>query len=319
MPEEINVEFSRKLSEPEGGEGEEGGEKRKARWEVLIEIVEVAVLAIVAIATAWSGYQAARWDGQQSLLYGQATADRFKADAASTYGGQELSADSAMFTAYLQARSAGDSKLEMLYIRRFTPDYRVAFAAWLKTEPFTNPAAPPGPGYMPQYRNPSLESAARLNTLASATFDQGTAARDTAERYVRDTVLFASVLFLVAIAQRFKVRAVRVATTTVAFALAAYTSFAVAILPRILSRSPPANGDMVIIDPSIQGGTLPSTQHSAPLPRSRARPGPALPLRSWRAGAGGHVSRARKAGQHRASRNSMARLRELSALGSGNR
>jgi hypothetical protein len=231
MPEEINVEFSHKLSEQE-----EGDEKRKARWEVLIEIVEVAVLAIVAIATAWSGYQAARWDGQQSLLYGQATADRFEADAASTYGGQELSADSAMFTAYLQARSAGDSKLEMIYIRRFTPDYRVAFAAWLKTEPFTNPAAPPGPGYMPQYRNPSFESAAQLNTLASTTFDQGTAARDTAERYVRDTVLFASVLFLIAIAQRFKVRSVRVATTAVAFVLAAYTSFAVAILPRILSR-----------------------------------------------------------------------------------
>ena len=104
--------------------------KRKARWEVLVEIVEVAVLAIVAVATAWSGYQAARWDGQQSLLYGHASTDRFKADAASTYGGQELAADSAMFTAYLQARSAGDSKLEMLYVRRFTPDYRVAFVAW---------------------------------------------------------------------------------------------------------------------------------------------------------------------------------------------
>ena len=82
----MNVEISHKLSEQE----EEEKEKRKARWEVLVEIVEVAVLAIVAVATAWSGYQAARWDGQQSLLYGHATADRFKADAASTYGGQEL-------------------------------------------------------------------------------------------------------------------------------------------------------------------------------------------------------------------------------------
>jgi hypothetical protein len=68
MPEEMNVEFSHKLSEQED-EQEERREKRKARWEVLIEIVEVAVLAIVAIATAWSGYQAARWDGQQSPLY----------------------------------------------------------------------------------------------------------------------------------------------------------------------------------------------------------------------------------------------------------
>ena len=159
MPEGMNVEISHKLSEHE-----EEKERRKARWEVLAEIIEVAVLAIVAIATAWSGYQAARWDGQH---------------------------------------------------------------------PFTNPTAPPGPGYMPQYRNLSFESADRLNALASVTFNQGTVARDTAERYVRDTVLFASVLFLVAIAQRFKVRSVRIATTTIAFGLAAYTTVAVATLPRI--------------------------------------------------------------------------------------
>ena len=230
MPEGMNVELSHKLSEEEKKKDKE---RRKARWETLVEIVEVAVLAIVAIATAWSGYQAARWDGQQSLLYGHATADRFMADAASTSGGQELTIDSAMFTAYLQARSAGDSKLETLYVHRFTPDYRVAFVAWLKTDPFTNPAAPPGPSHMPQYRNPSFESAARLNALAAATFTQGTAARDTAERYLRDTVLFASVLFLVAIAQRFKVRSVRIATTAVAVALAAYTTVAVLTLPRI--------------------------------------------------------------------------------------
>jgi hypothetical protein len=41
---------------------------------------------------------------------------------------------------------------------------------------------------------------------------------------VRDTVLFHSLLFLVAITQRFKVRSVRIATTTVAFGLAAYTT-----------------------------------------------------------------------------------------------
>ena len=133
-----------------------------------------------------------------------------------------------MFTAYLQARSTGDSKLETFYVRRFAPDYRVAFLAWLKTGPFTNPDAPAGPGYMRQYRNPSFESAARLNALAMATFNQGTAAR-----YLRDTVLFASVLFLVAVAQRFKAHSVSIATTAVAFGLAAYTTVAVLTLPRI--------------------------------------------------------------------------------------
>jgi hypothetical protein len=206
--------------------------QRKRRWETLVEVVEVLVLAIVAVATSWSGYAAARWDGRQALLYGHASTYRFQADAASTRGGQELVADASIFTAYLQAHSTGDAKLAALYVRRFTPDYKAAFVTWLKLDPFTNPAAPAGPADMPNYRNPSLEAAARLNATASATFDQGSIARDNAESYLRDTVLFATVLFVVAIAQRFKVRSVRVATTAIALSLAAYTVVEMLTLPR---------------------------------------------------------------------------------------
>jgi hypothetical protein len=212
------------------------GEKqrqRKRRWETLVEIVEVLVLAIVAVATSYSGYMAARWDGRQALLYGHASTDRFRADAASTRGGQELVADASIFTAYLQAHAAGDTKLATQYMRRFTPDYRTAFNAWLKTAPFTNPSAPAGPADMPQYLNPLLENATHLNATASATFEEGSIARDNAEAYVRDTVLFATVLFVVAIAQRFKVRSVRVTTTVIALALAAYTVAEMLTLPRV--------------------------------------------------------------------------------------
>ena len=201
-------------------------------WEEFIEIIEVIVLALVTMATAWSGYQAAKWDGQQSLLYGTASADRFQADAAAAAGGQMLQANASVFTAWLQATSAHDSTLAALYVRRFTPDYRTAFQAWLTTDPLTNPDAPPGPAYMPQYRNPHLVTAAQLNDRAAAAFARGTTARDNADSYVRDTVLFAAVLFLVAIAQRFKLRNIRVATTTVAFALLLYTAISVAQLPR---------------------------------------------------------------------------------------
>jgi hypothetical protein len=230
MPESENVEFAHKLSEREG---RDKARKEHAAWEEFVEIVEVLVLAIIAIATAWSGYQAARWDGREALLYGTAARYRFAANAASTTGGQVLSADAAIFTAWLQAESAHNGKLAAVYVRRFTPDYRSAFLAWLKTDPLRNPAAPPGPAYMRQYRNPYLVSGARLNRRASAAFDQGTDAGDTGERYVRDTVLFAAVLFLVAIAQRFKLRNIRYATTALALALLVYTAVSVVELPRL--------------------------------------------------------------------------------------
>jgi len=227
MPEQMNVEVAHKLSERE----ETAREKR--RWEEVIEILEVALLALAAIATAWSGYQAARGDGQQSVLYSDASVDRVRANTAATLGQQRLAADGAMFSAWLEARAANNAQLQAMLVRRFSPEYRTAFAAWLATEPFTNPAAPPGPGYLPEYHNPQMEQAEKLNEQAATLEKAGTEARHTAEEYVRATVLFALVLFLVAVGQRFRLRGVRIATIVMAFGLFTYALYDLATLPRL--------------------------------------------------------------------------------------
>jgi hypothetical protein len=199
----------------------------------MLELAQVLVLAVVTIATAWSGYQAAKWGGSQASLYGLASTTRFKADAASTLGGQQLVADSSIFTAWLQAHSDGNAELQDILVERFSTDYRAAFDAWLKTDPFTNPAAPAGPGYMPGFKNPNFGLAKRLNATASATFARGSEARETANKYLRGAVLFASVLLLVAIAQRFKIRQIRLGAMVLALGLLAYTVVDVAVLPRL--------------------------------------------------------------------------------------
>lgn len=223
MPESAKIQTATSLNEDETSH----------RKRELVEILEVLVLAVVAIATAWSGYQASQWDGRQSLDYGTASRDRFEADAASTLSGQRLSADSAIFTAWLQANQTGGVPLQHLLVRRFSPDYRVAFTAWLGTDPSTNQAAPPGPAYMPEYRNPSLENAKQLNEQAAAIFDTGTAAATTAYRYVRNTVLLASVLFLSTIAQRLKVRPVRLVASCIGWLVLAYSVVSISSLPHL--------------------------------------------------------------------------------------
>lgn len=198
-----------------------------------IQIVELIVLSIVALATAWSGFQATAWGGRQALLYGQASSTRFQADAASTYAGQELAADASMFTAWLQAADAGDAQLQQRLEQRFTPDYAAAFHAWLRTDPLHDPTAPAGPALMPQYRNPSAEQAASLNEQASALFSEGTDARETANEYARNAILFATVLFLVAVAQRFGDVRIRIAADTVAILLLLVTLSSVGTSPRV--------------------------------------------------------------------------------------
>jgi hypothetical protein len=225
LAEQANVEVAHRLAEHH----EDG---RRERLHEVLEFVEVALLAIVAIATAWSGYQAAKWDGRQSFLYGETSRDRFLADAASTLGGQQLLDDTSMFVAWLQARESGNEQLQDLYTRRMSPAYRTAFDAWLASG-VSNPETPPGPRFMPEYHNPQQEKAAQLNEQASAEFDEGTVDREHAEQYVLDTVLFASVLFLVALAQRFKEPRVRALATTLALVLLAVVIVSVVRLPRI--------------------------------------------------------------------------------------
>ncbi len=227
MPEGMNVEIAHKLSE------HEEARERHERWHEILEIVEVSVLAVVAVATAWTGFQAAKWDGRQSVRYGESSRLRFEADAASTRAGQEIVADSGGFTAWLQAHDAGNTELMREMERRFTPDYKEAFDAWLATDPFTNASAPAGPAAMPGYVNHQMEKSEHLNDEASHAFEEGTEARETGEKYVRNTVLFASVLFLVALAQRQKARVSRMAANGIAIALLLYTVVSVVTLPRI--------------------------------------------------------------------------------------
>lgn len=227
MPEGANIEVAHSLTE----QGHGGGQHERSHR--ILEVLEVALLAVVAIVTAWSGFQAAQWDGRQSLLYGHSSRDRFAADAASTLGDQRLAADAGMFTAWLQARSTGDEDLQAMLVKRFSPGYRAAFDAWIATDPFARDDAPLGPAAMPEYRNPDIEKAEALNEKASDEFDEGTEAREHGEEYVRNTVLFAMVLFLVAIAQRMKTRSLRTSVNAVAVFLAIVGIISTITLPRL--------------------------------------------------------------------------------------
>ena len=93
--------------------------------------------------------------------------------------------------------------------KRFSPNFRTAFEAWQATNPETNPAAPPGPTYMPQYRQPAKARAAALNAQASVDYAAGEKAGANSDDYVRTTVFLATVLFLAGIGSHFGYRAIR--------------------------------------------------------------------------------------------------------------
>jgi hypothetical protein len=211
------------------GNGHSGG---KRGWsEQTVEILEALLLAIVAVATAWSGYQAARFDGRQAHLYGLSSKYRLLATQHATRGGQEQIYDTTTFDFWLQSKTMGDEKAAALFVKRLRPEYRPAFAAWMATDPFHNPKAPAGPIVMPQYHNANLEASAKWEERASAAFEEGTAARETGDKYLRNTVLLATVLFLTALSQRFKVRNVRLGLMAVSGVLLVIALYFVGTYP----------------------------------------------------------------------------------------
>jgi hypothetical protein len=171
------------------------------------------------VATAWSGYQTARWDGRQAHLYGLSSKERAAENRAANVSGQQRLYDTSTFGFWLQEKAQSDHEAAALFERRFRPEYRVAFRAWLRTDPLHNPRAPAGPVFMPQYHNAAAERAAQYDDQASANFEEGTKAREHGDHYLRNTVLLATVLFLTALAQKFKVMRVRLALIGVAACL----------------------------------------------------------------------------------------------------
>jgi hypothetical protein len=210
----------------------DSGDKSQSRLEV-IEIIEALILALVAVATAWSGYQAAQWAGKRAQEYAKANRLRVTAEGLATLAGQERIYDSDTFNSWLAAKLDGKAQTAEFFERRFREEYRPAFAAWMKTDPFNNAQALPGPIFMPDYHNAKHEQFLDLTKQAAEMVDRGTKSGETGDQYVRITVLLATVLLITAIGQRFRFKAARVAFMILAWLLLCLPFWQLLTLPRI--------------------------------------------------------------------------------------
>lgn len=183
----------------------------KDRKDRLLSVTEALLLSLVAVLAAYSGYAAAKWGTYSSVSLANASAARTKANRADLEGLQIRTLDSVSFNAWFSAFTAGNVSAERLAEKRLRPGYRPAFYAWLATDPAHNHNAPPGPSYMPQYVIPQERVANVEDAQADASFAKGSEAGATGDKYVRDTVFLATVLFLVGISGHFPLRQARYA------------------------------------------------------------------------------------------------------------
>ena len=167
-----------------------------------VELVAAGLLACAAVATAWSSYQATRWNGEQVKASSRTNAIRIDAARAQGLAEAQKEVDVMTFTQWVDAYARNETELVDFYFRRFRDEFKPAVTAWLATRPLRNPDAPLTPFAMPQYRLAAEEEAGRLDAEAeiSSAVVRRNIQRST--NYVLGVVLFAVSLFFAGMSAR---------------------------------------------------------------------------------------------------------------------
>jgi ferric-dicitrate binding protein FerR (iron transport regulator) len=173
------------------------------------EILATVLLALAAVATAWSSYQAARWNGEQAKAAGRVNAVRVEAARAQGLAEAQTEVDVATFIEWVDASVHDDAELTAFYEARFREEFKPAFDAWLATEPLTTVEAPPTPFAMEEYQLAAEDEAATLDAEAEqlAADVRRNILRST--NYVLGVVMFAVVLFFAGMSTKLQGRGVR--------------------------------------------------------------------------------------------------------------
>ena len=167
-----------------------------------LEVIATVLLALATVATAWSSYQASRWNAQQAKAAARANALRIASAKFDALANAQTQIDVATFTSWADAYARDDTKLASFYLRRFRAEFKPAVSAWIATHPLRNPKAPLTPFAMPQYKLQAREQARQAD--AQAALFTRSALRDVqrSTNYILCAVLFAAALFFAGMSAR---------------------------------------------------------------------------------------------------------------------
>ena len=180
-----------------------------------VELAATVLLALATVATAWSGYQSTRWNGEQAKAAARASALRIQSATAAGLANSETEIDVATFTQWVNAYAQKQTALADFYFRRFRKEFRPAVDAWVATRPLKNPSAPLTPFAMPQYRLAARAESDRLEATAELFTAQARRDIQRASNYVLGAVLFASSLFFAGMSSKLASSRLRIAMLSI--------------------------------------------------------------------------------------------------------
>ena len=182
-----------------------------------VEVAATVLLALAAVATAWSSYQATRWNGEQAKTSGRVNKTRIEAARASDLANAQQQVDVATFMQWVDAYARDETQLVNFYRERFREEFRPAFDGWLATKPLQTEGAPLTPFAMPQYRLAAEAEADRLDRTAEEQAAEVRRDIQRASNYVLGVVLFAVALFFAGMSTKLTAPGLRKAMLVVGY------------------------------------------------------------------------------------------------------
>jgi hypothetical protein len=167
-----------------------------------LELRATVLLAVATVATAWSGYQATRWNGEQAKAGARASAQRIESSKADAFANAQSQIDVATFTQWVNAYALKQQELSDFYFRRFRPEFKPAVVAWIATKPLKNASAPLTPFAMPQYHVAARAKAQNLDASAGMWALRAQADIQRSSNYILCVVLFTTALFFASVSTK---------------------------------------------------------------------------------------------------------------------
>ena len=200
-----------------------------------LELIATVLLSVATVATAWSGYQSTRWNGEQAKAGARANALRIESTKAADLANTQTEIDVATFTQWTDAYAQKQTLLADFYFKRFRKEFKPAVDAWIATKPLKNPDAPLTPFAMPQYKLAARAESEQLAAQANVFTAQALRDIQRATNYVLCVVLFASALFFAGVSTKLTAPRLRIALLAIGCIIFLGTAIWIATSPVSLS------------------------------------------------------------------------------------
>jgi hypothetical protein len=190
----------------------------------ILEVLAVMLLGLATVGSAWCGYEATRWGGEQGDLARQASDLDIESARLSGIATQRVAYDAGILADYAQAVATGQENLVEFYRSSLIrPPFLPLLADW--EEQVAAGRTPDNLFEDEAYLEEQYADSQAVRAQAEATTQKSQEAGRTADDYVLTTIFFAIALFFAGVTSTFRTRSIQIlllmgASLTVAFALA---------------------------------------------------------------------------------------------------